>query len=69
MADDKAPKQRNREGKSLVSAYLPKNAFFTLHEVLMQLSRKRGEKVTIQEALTEALTDYCQKHGVELPQE
>lgn len=55
-----------REGKSMIGAYVDKGALYTIQELLLRLSRDRGERVTMQEALTEALGDFCRKHGVEL---
>ena len=55
-----------RAGKTMIGAYLDKEAVYTIQELLLRLTRERGQKVTMQEAIAEALTAYCDKHGVQL---
>ena len=55
-----------RAGKTMIGAYVEKNAVFTIQELLLRLSRERGERVTMQEAIVESLADFCRKHGVAL---
>lgn len=54
-----------RAGKTMIGAYVEKDAVYTIQELLLRLSRERGERVTMQEAIVEALTDYCKKHGLD----
>lgn len=46
----------------MVAAWITTDAFYAIKELLLKLSRDRGSKVTMQEALTEALVDYSAKH-------
>ena len=50
----------------MIGAYADKDGLYTVQEVLLKLSRERRAKVTMQEAIIEALTDFCKKHGVEV---
>lgn len=56
-----------RAGKTMVGAYLDKADLYMVQELLLRLSRERGSRVTMQDAITEGLRDYCAKHGVTLP--
>ena len=64
---DPGPKRAaGRDGKTMIGAYLDKEAVYTIQELLLRLTRERGEKVTMQEAIEESLTTFCDKHGVQL---
>jgi hypothetical protein len=54
----------SRAGKTMIGAYVDKDGAFTIQELLLKRSREQGERVTMQEAIVEALTDYCKKYGV-----
>ncbi len=64
--ESKAKKQPSRDGKMQVAGYMPKDSVFALQELLLRLSRDRGERVTMQEAIAEALSDFGRKHGVKI---
>lgn len=55
-------KSQTRGNKIMVAAWITTDAFYAIKELLLKLSRDRGSKVTMQEALTEALVDYSAKH-------
>lgn len=58
---------RGRAGKTQIGAYFEKVEVFTIQEVLARVSRKRGERVTMQDAIQEAMREWCAKEGVKLP--
>lgn len=58
---------RGRDGKMQIGAYFEKVAVFTIQEVLARESRDRGMRVTMQDAITEAMQEWCSKRGVTLP--
>ena len=66
QAEPQAKKSAARANKTMIGAYIPKDAGFALQELLLRISRERGERVTMQEAITESLSDFCRKHGVDL---
>lgn len=55
-----------REGKTTLAAWVSKDGAFVFQELLLRLSRERGTRVTMQEAVTEAINDYGRKHGMEI---
>jgi hypothetical protein len=59
-------RQSGRDGKAQIAAYFDQLDVFTIQEVLARVSRKRGRKVTQQDAVTEAMRDWCAKEGVKL---
>jgi hypothetical protein len=56
----------SRAGKTLAGAYLDKTDLFIIQELLLRLSRERGERMTMQEFTVEALTREAARHGVKL---
>jgi len=68
MTDASPPPRRaaSRAGKTLAGGYLDKTDLFTIQELLVRLSRERGERMTMQEFTVEALTRECARHGVKL---
>lgn len=65
-AESSAKRAKPRDGKTMIGAYIEKDSLFTIQGMLLELSRARGERVTMQEAITEALTDYCKKNGTQI---
>jgi hypothetical protein len=59
-------RQSGRDGKAQIGAYFDKVDVFTIQEVLARVSRKRGERVTMQTAVTEAMQEWCAREGVKL---
>jgi len=66
MAESDTKAKSGREGKTMIGAYADKDGAYAVQEVLLKLSRERRVKVTMQEAILEALTDFCKKHGVDV---
>ena len=63
---ERKPEGGSREGKTMIGAYVSKDALYTLQEFLLRLSRQRGEKVTMQEFILSALRSECKKHDLKL---
>ncbi len=57
------PKSKPRDGKTMIGAYIEKDSLYALQGMLLDLTRARGQRVTMQDAITEALNDYCKKNG------
>jgi len=52
-----------RGGKSNISGWFPDNVKFELEELRLQLSRKAGRKIPLQDIMAEAYNDLFKKHG------
>ena len=65
---DPTPERRSaaRAGKTLAGAYLDKTDLFIIQELCLRLGRERGQRMTMQEFVVEALTRECDRHGVKL---
>ncbi len=57
----------SRDGKIQLCGYFSREDAFTVQEVIARVSRKRDHRVTMQEAVAEAVADWCHKHGTTLP--
>jgi hypothetical protein len=67
MSDAKdKPEAGSRDGKTMIGAYVSKDALYTLQEFLLKLTRKRGKKVTMQEFIIDALRAECTKHNIKI---
>jgi hypothetical protein len=53
-------------GRTPVASYLEQNQLAIVQALLARLRGERGVRVTMQEALFEALQAWCDKHGVKL---
>jgi hypothetical protein len=66
---DAKPDRRSptsRAGKTLAGGYLDKTDLFIIQELCLRLGRERGQRMTMQEFVVEALTHECERHGVKL---
>ena len=54
---------KGREGEVTISAWFPHNVKFELEELRLELSRKAGRKVKMNELLAEAYNDLFKKYG------
>ena len=68
MSDPPArrPPPPHRAGKTLAGAYLDKTDLFIVQELCLRLSRERGQRMTMQEFVVQAITDKCERHNVKL---
>jgi hypothetical protein len=64
--DKEKPEPGSRDGKTMIGAYVSKDALYTLQEHLLKLTRKRGKKVTMQEFIIEALRTQCAKDNIKI---
>jgi len=63
---EKKPEAGGREGKTMIGAYVSKDALWTLQELLAKESRQQGEKVTMQDFILLALRSECSKRNVKI---
>ena len=61
--------QANRVGRVMVAGYFGTETSFAIRELCVKMSRKRGRRVTLQDALAEAIAILFEKHGVAPPDE
>lgn len=66
-----APRPRRAQpGRSktvMIAGHFVPDVSFAMHELCGKLTRQHGKRVTVQQALAEALTDWFTKHGAEAP--
>lgn len=65
----KSGQQANRVGRVMVAGYFGSETSFALRELAVKMSRKRGQRVTLQDALGEAIALLFEKHGSAPPDE
>jgi hypothetical protein len=53
----------------MVAGYFGTETSFAIRELCVKMSRKRGRRVTLQDALAEAIALLFEKHGVAPPDE
>ena len=56
----------SRDGKTMIGAYVGKEALYKLQRHLLDQSHERGEKVTMQDFILSALREKCQKEGIKI---
>ena len=56
-----------RAGKMQLSGHFDNADAFTVQETVARVSRKRNRRVTMEEAMYEAVADWCAREGVILP--
>jgi hypothetical protein len=71
-APEAAPPPRRRRQPSrtktvMIAGHFEADVSFAVHEQCGKLTRQRGERLTVQDALAEALTDWFTKHGATPP--
>ena len=59
----KAKAPNSREGLANIAGWFPINVKFELDELRLELSRKAGQKITMQEIQAEAYNDLFKKYG------
>jgi hypothetical protein len=72
VADPEAPPQRKtqpgRARSVMIAGHFAPDVSFAMHELCGKLTRQNGKRVTVQQALAEALTDWFAKHGAKAPE-
>lgn len=67
-APPKARRQANRAKTVMIAGHFEADVSFALHELCGRLTRQRSERLTVQMALAEALSDWFEKHGASVPE-
>jgi hypothetical protein len=51
----------------MIAGHFDADVSFAIHEQCGRLTRQRGQRVTVQQVLAEALADWFTKHGATPP--
>jgi hypothetical protein len=70
ISDEGMPRRRQpgRAKTVMVAGHFEADVSFALHELCGKLTRQRGQRFTVQQALAEALADWFSKHGATPPE-
>ena len=60
-------RQPSRTKTVMIAGHFEADVSFAIHELCGKLTRQRGQRVTVQQVLTEALGDWFSKHGATPP--
>src|SRR3954469_20893474 len=60
-------RQPSREKTVMIAGHFEGDVSFALHELLGKLTRQQGKRMTMQQAIAEALTLFFEKHGATPP--
>ena len=70
-AQESAPITRRRQPSRtktvMIAGHFEADVSFAIHELCGKLTRQRGQRVTVQQVLAEALGDWFSKHGATPP--
>ncbi len=61
-------RQPSRTKTVMIAGHFDPDVSFAVHELCGKLTRQKGQRVTVQQALAEALTDWFTKHGATPPE-
>lgn len=71
-APDQQPATRRRQPSRaktvMIAGHFDADVSFAVHELCGKLTRQKGQRVTVQQALAESLSDWFTKHGVMPPE-
>lgn len=71
-APDPQPATRRRQPSRvktvMIAGHFDPDVSFAVHELCGKLTRQRGQRVTVQQALAESLADWFTKHGATPPE-
>lgn len=65
-----APTKRRQPSRTktvMIAGHFEADVSFAIHELCGKLTRQRGQRVTVQQVLAEALGDWFSKHGATPP--
>lgn len=73
VADPEAlpPRKSQQPGRAktvMIAGHFEPDVSFAVHELCGKLTRQNGKRVTVQQALAEALADWFAKHGATAPE-
>ena len=60
-------RQPSRVKTVMIAGHFEADVSFAIHELCGKLTRQRGQRVTVQQVLAEALGDWFSKHGATPP--
>ena len=60
-------RQPSRTKTVMIAGHFEDDVSFAIHEQCGKLTRQRGQRVTVQQVLAEALADWFTKHGATPP--
>ncbi len=60
-------RQPSRAKTVMVAGHFEADVSFAMHELCGKLTRQKGERFTVQQAIAEALADWFTKHGAAPP--
>jgi hypothetical protein len=63
-----ARRQPSRVKTVMIAGHFEADVSFAIHELCGKLTRQQGQRVTVQQALAEALTDWFTKHAATPPE-
>ena len=61
-------RQPSRAKTVMIAGHFEADVSFAMHELCGKLTRQRGQRFTVQQALAEALTDWFVKQGATPPE-
>jgi len=61
-------RQPSRAKTVMIAGHFDADVSFAMHELCGKLTRQQGQRMTVQQALAEALTDWFTKHGATPPE-
>jgi hypothetical protein len=61
-------RQPSRVKTVMIAGHFDADVSFAVHELCGSLTRQKGQRVTVQQALAEALADWFTKHGATPPE-
>jgi hypothetical protein len=67
---DASPVRRRQPGRTktvMIAGHFEADVSFAVHELCGKLTRQQGQRVTVQQALAEALGLWFEKHGATPP--
>jgi hypothetical protein len=69
VPEDKPSRRRqpSRTKSVMIAGHFEPDVSFAIHEQCGKLTRQRGQRVTVQQILAEALADWFIKHGATPP--
>jgi hypothetical protein len=67
---ESAPRRRqpSRAKTVMIAGHFDADVSYAVHELCGKLTRQMGQRVTVQQALAEALADWFAKHGATPPE-
>ena len=60
-------RQPSRTKTVMIAGHFEADVSFAIHELCGKLTRQKGQRVTVQQVLAEALGDWFSKHGATPP--